>query len=326
MKTSISRELIYSIARHSNWRGQSIAAWFRKEHIYADTSAWIRFMQLFLLVLGGGFLVAGIVFFFAYNWQEMHKFLKIGLVEVLLIAVAMLAVFTNWSKLVKNLLLIADVMLVGVLFAVYGQIYQTGANAYDFFLGWTIWVILWVLAARFQPLWVVFMALINTTFILYVEQVATGLAFPIELDILFGINATAVVVWEVLYSKGKISRFGKWFPRLATLAALVPVTMSMIIFMFDNYSSVDKGLCYALAAVAYTAGIWYGYRSRDLFYLSVIPFSLIVVGAAGIVRTQKDNPEMVFLFASLFVVASITLLVRFIIQTNRNWHATATEL
>ncbi|WP_242926527.1 DUF2157 domain-containing protein [Pontibacter vulgaris] len=322
----ITRDLIYSIARHSNWRGQSIAAWFRKEYIYADTTAWIRFMQLLLLMLGGGFVVAGIVFFFAYNWDEMHKFLKLGLIEFLLMAVTVLAAFTRWSKLVKNLLLIASVMLVGVLFAVYGQIYQTGANAYDFFLGWTMWVILWVLVARFQPLWIIFMALVNTTFILYVEQVATGLAFPFELDILFGINTAAVVVWEVLYSKGRISRFGKWFPRLATLAVLVPVTMSMIIFMFDDYSSGDKGLCYALAAVAYTVGIWYGYRSRDLFYLSVIPFSLIVVGAAGIVRIQKDNPEMVFLFASLFVVASITLLVRQIIHLNRNWHATAREL
>lgn len=319
----ITRNLIYSIARHSNWREQSIAAWFRKQKVYADTTNWIRFMQLFLLVLGGGFVVAGIVFFFAYNWHEMHKFIKIGLVEVLLMAVTLLAVFTNWSKLVKNLLLIAAVMLVGVLFAVFGQIYQTGANAYDFFLGWTVWVILWVVVARFQPLWIVFMALVNTTFILYVEQVATGLAFPVELDILFGINTVAVLVWEVLYSKGRISRFGKWFPRLATLAALVSITMSMIINMFDNFGTGDWGLCFALAAVAYTAGVWYGYRTRDLFYLSVIPFSVIVVGAAGIVRAGTESPDLVFLLASLFVIASITLLVRSIIQLNRNWHVAA---
>jgi uncharacterized membrane protein len=316
----MTRDLIYAIARHSNWHEQSIATWFRKEKVYADTTAWIRFMQLLLLVLGGGFVVAGIVFFFAYNWSDMHKFLKLGLIEFLLIAVTVLAVFASWNKLVKNLLLVAAVMLVGVSFAVFGQIYQTGANAYDFFLGWTLCVILWVLAARFQPLWILFMALVNTTFILYAEQVATGLATAVELDIMFGINVVSVLVWEVLYSKGKIDRFGRWFPRLTTLAALVPITMSMIAYMFDNYSAGDRGLCYALAAVAFTAGLWYGYRTHDLFYLSAIPFCVIIVGAAGIVRAQKDNPELVFLFASLFVVVSITLLVRFIIQTNRKWH------
>ncbi|NDK57187.1 DUF2157 domain-containing protein [Pontibacter fetidus] len=318
----ITRDLIYSIARHSNWRGQSIAAWFRKERIYANTTAWIRFMQLLLLVLGGGFIVSGVVFFFAYNWADMHKFLKLGLIELMLLAVTVLAVFTTWTKLVKNLLLLAATMLVGVLFAVYGQIYQTGANAYDFFLGWTVFVLLWVLAARFQPLWVIFMALINTTFILYVQQVATGLAFPVALDVLFGVNAVAVLVWEVLYSKGMISRFGKWFPRLVALAALVYITLSMILFMFDTYSSGDRGLCFGLAAVGFIVGIWYGYSHRDLFYLSVIPFCVIIVGAAGIIKLAGSDPVGVFLLACVFVVGSITLLIRNIIQINRKWHGT----
>lgn len=316
----ITRDLIYSIARHSNWREQSIAAWLRKENVYADTSDWVRFMQLLLLVLGGGFVLAGNVFFFAYNWADMHKFLKIGLVEFLLIAVTVLAVFTTWSKLVKNLLLLAAVMLVGVLFAVFGQVYQTGANAYDFFLGWTIGVILWVLIARFQPLWIIFMALVNTTFILYCEQVNTNLAFSVELDILFGINVVAVLIWEVLYSKAKINRFGKWFPRVVTLAALVPITMSMIILLIDEYDSGDKGLCFILAAVAFSAALWYGYRIRDLFYLSTVPFCVIIVGVAAIVNSDILAAEMVFLLASLFVIVSVTLLVRFIIQTNRKWH------
>ena len=42
--------------------------------------------------------------------------------------------------------------LIGTLFAVFGQIYQTGADAYDLFLGWTLFTILWAVAIRFAPL------------------------------------------------------------------------------------------------------------------------------------------------------------------------------
>ncbi len=89
----ITRELIYTIARHSNWTAENIGSWFRKENIYASTADWIRFIRLFVLVLGAGFIVSGIVFFFAYNWSDMHKFVKLGIVQVLLVSVTIAVVF-----------------------------------------------------------------------------------------------------------------------------------------------------------------------------------------------------------------------------------------
>ncbi|NEM96628.1 DUF2157 domain-containing protein [Pontibacter burrus] len=317
----ITRDLVYTIARHSNWRGESIAVWLRKEKVYAGTKDWIKFLQLFLLGLGGSFIVAGVMFFFAYNWADMHKFLKLGLLQALLLIVTLAAVFSNRSKTVKNVLLTASVMLTGVMFAVFGQIYQTGANAYDFFLGWTMSVVLWVVFSRFQPLWLILLALINTTFILYNTQVVTGMPFNYVVNILFGINAVATIVWEVLAWRKIIRGTHKWLPRITALAAIVPITMSMVVAMYDNFG-VDHGLFFMLAAVTYSAGIWHGLRTRDLFYLSVIPFSIIIVVAAGIVRLAGSDPMVIFLVASLFVIGSITLLIRNIIHINRKWHGT----
>ncbi|MER2998042.1 DUF2157 domain-containing protein [Pontibacter populi] len=317
----INRELIHSIARHSNWSGQSIAAWLRKEKVYAGTQDWIKFLQLFLLGLGGSFIVAGVVFFFAYNWADMHKFVKLGMLESLLIIVTLVAVFGNFSKVVKNVLLTASVMLSGVMFAVFGQIYQTGANAYDFFLGWTLSVAIWVLISRFQPLWLLFMALINTTFILYTNQVATNMPFSYVVNILFGINALVVIIWEVLLWRNAISDRHKWFPRVVALAAISALTISMIVGMYDDFRG-DYGLAFVLAAIAFSAGIWHGLRTRDLFYLSVIPFSVIIVAAAGIIRLAGPDPVGIFLLASVFVIGSIALLIHNIIQINRKWHGT----
>ena len=62
--------------------------------------------------------------------DELPKFAKLGMVEVLLATSVLLAVFTRWSTLVKQVLLTGATFLTGTLFAVFGQIYQTGADVY----------------------------------------------------------------------------------------------------------------------------------------------------------------------------------------------------
>ena len=76
-----------------------------RQALYADKKQWNQFLSVFLLAVGVGFTVAGIIFFFAYNWDELPKFAKLGIVEVLLIASVLLATFTRWNKLVKQILL-----------------------------------------------------------------------------------------------------------------------------------------------------------------------------------------------------------------------------
>ncbi|MCP2042645.1 DUF2157 domain-containing protein [Pontibacter sp. HSC-36F09] len=319
MKPLLTREIIYSIARHSNWREAGIAAWLRKEQVYAGPQDWIKFVRLFLLGLGGSFLISGIIFFFAYNWADMHKFVKLGLIELLILAVTFAAVFTKLSSTVKNVLLTASTMLVGVLFAVFGQIYQTGANAYDFFLGWTMCVVLWVVVARFQPLWFIFLMLLNTTFVLYTQQVATHWRFVVVMDVLFIINAAAVIIWEVLAAKGRVGIQHRWFPRLVGLAAITVITISMISALFAGIRE-DYGLAYVLGATMYGAGIAYGLKVRDIFYLTALPFSGIAVVTAILVRIGENVPEIMLLLATLFVVGSITLLIQYLGKLNRQWH------
>ena len=144
-----------------------------RQALYADKKQWNQFLSVFLLAVGVGFTVAGIIFFFAYNWDELPKFAKLGIVEVLLIASVLLATFTRWNKLVKQILLTGATFLIGTLFAVFGQIYQTGADAYDLFLGWTLFTILWAVAIRFAPLWLTFIGLLCTTIWLYNIQIAS---------------------------------------------------------------------------------------------------------------------------------------------------------
>jgi hypothetical protein len=103
------------------------------------------------------------------------------------------------------------------------------------------------------------------------------------------------------------------------LAAVGMLTFSMMLAIFENLEQ-DRGLCFLLAAVGYAAGIWHGRRAHDLFYLSAIPFSGILVAASLIIRVGEDNPDFLFLVASLFVIGTTTLLIRNIIRINHKWH------
>ena len=68
-----------------------------RQPMYADKKQWKQFLSIFLLAAGVGFTVAGIIFFFAYNWEDLPKFAKLGIVQTLLVASVLLTVFTRWE-------------------------------------------------------------------------------------------------------------------------------------------------------------------------------------------------------------------------------------
>ena len=97
-----------------------------RQSMYADKKQWNQFLSIFLLAAGVGFTMAGIIFFFAYNWEDLPKFAKLGIVQTLLVASVLLTIFTRWNVLIKQIILTGATFLIGTLFAVFGQIYQTG--------------------------------------------------------------------------------------------------------------------------------------------------------------------------------------------------------
>ena len=166
---TINREDIRILTEHSNASRSNVQG-LLQTHIYNDGSQWRQFLKLLLLALGVGFFASGVIFFFAYNWADLHKFAKLGLAQGLLVAMVLWAVFSKGKPVIKNTVLTGASLLVGALFALFGQIYQTGADAYDFFLGWTLFIVVWIVVSDFAPLWVLFVILFNTTMVLFIEQ------------------------------------------------------------------------------------------------------------------------------------------------------------
>jgi uncharacterized membrane protein len=275
---------------------------------------WYRFVRILLLTLGIGFTVAGIIFFFAYNWDALPKLAKLSITGGLLIATTLLSLRPQFDPLIRNILLTASAALVGVLFAVYGQIYQTGANAYDFFLAWTVFISIWVLAANFPPLWVLYLLLINTTILLYADQVANHWSDKLVFTILFLVNLVALIVSKVLLKAGKT--IPTWFTNLVALAAISFSTLGIIIGIFGN-KEFDFWLLVLLAALAYATGIWYGFKQHSLFYLSIIPLSLIILITSWIFKISDNSGG--FLLASFFIIGSATVTIKYLLDLQKKW-------
>ena len=95
----------------------------------ADATAWMRFLQIFSLTLGSGLMLAGIIFFFAYNWEHMHRFVKMGISVSLILAVFAVTMMVKMSDFTRKITVSVLCGLVGVFWAIFGQVYQTKADS-----------------------------------------------------------------------------------------------------------------------------------------------------------------------------------------------------
>ena len=140
--------------------------------VYPSKRTWLDFFDKALLIIGAVALVLSLVFFIAYNWQNMGKIGKFALVEgALVITIALYAAlsFRRQFQLIRQLLLLIASIITGSLLALFGQVYQTGADTWQLFFGWAILITPWVMIARFPALWLLWLGLVNTCLALYLD-------------------------------------------------------------------------------------------------------------------------------------------------------------
>lgn len=87
-----------------------------------------RFFLFFSVI----FLIAGVTSFIAYNWENMSNIGKLAVPSVLIV-VGLVAYLFLKKEIYKNLAIFFSSFMIGILFAVYGQVYQTGADTWILF-------------------------------------------------------------------------------------------------------------------------------------------------------------------------------------------------
>lgn len=290
--------------------------------MHATKREWNLFLSIFLLATGVALTVAGIVFFFAYNWDEIPNFAKLGMVEILLVVSVLLTVFTRWSLLTKQILLTAATFLTGTLFAVFGQIYQTGADAYDLFLGWTLFTILWAIAIRFAPLWLTFLGLVCITLWLYVVQIVPDKPWESSLltNAVTWICASATIITERMSIKGTMDKHNRWLVSLLSLATIVHASYLMMAVICERTSILSVPLITTL--ILFTAGLWFGWKQKNLYYLAAIPFAVLMILLTVFMRFSNFSGANLFLWGGIIVISGTTLLIYVVLHLKKQWYDT----
>ena len=203
--------------------------------VYPSKRTWLMFFDKALLIIGAVALVLSLVFFIAYNWQNIGKMGKFALVEGALVITIALYVALSFRQLrqrfqlIRQLLLLIASIITGSLLALFGQVYQTGADTWQLFFGWALLITPWVLIARFPALWLLWLGLINACLLLYLDVanlqfINHRLQNVSQVAILALFNFIAFYSWLISYDNKKPSPASKFFNRINPKKSTADIT------------------------------------------------------------------------------------------------------
>jgi uncharacterized membrane protein len=274
--------------------------------VLPDRDAWRRFISTLLIGLGALLLAAGVIFFFAYNWNAMGKFAKFGLAEALIAAAVIVAIVSGLDRMFGKASLFLASALTGALLALIGQTYQTGADPYQLFAGWAVLILPWVAVSRMPALWLLVVLLLNVAVATYVTVVPGVLGFiftPARLIwLLFGLNTAVLAIWEIAIAMGIPWLQARWSARIVATAS---GTTAATLGLWAIIDSREIGGLAFFAYLAWLAGAYFYYRMhlRDLFVLAGGALGVIVVVTGALSRAMLDDFEAGgFLFIGLAVI------------------------
>ncbi|EHJ93483.1 DUF2157 domain-containing protein [Vreelandella boliviensis] len=303
---STRRELI-SLIEQGVIPPEQVARAIQVAELRPSPRAWAVFIDRMLLWLGGLAMAFAVLFFIAYNWAEMSHWARFGLVQAASVLAVVVAIWPKASPMVSRVALTSATLLVGVLLALFGQVYQTGADPWQLFFTWAVMTLPWVWVARFELLWVLWLGLLNLAVGLYFRTWGGPFGVLTSSDAalwgLFLLNTLALATWEWGARYRGWPR--QWAVRLLAVGSGLPVTLLMMTLI------VDTGLVGSPVLAIYPfwlAALYsvYRYSWPDLFMIAGGCVSLITVTTlllARILLWEGDWQEGSLMLISIAVLA-----------------------
>ncbi len=287
--------------------------------VYPSKRSWLVFFDKAMLIIGAIALVLSLVFFIAYNWINMGKMVKFALVEgalVVTIALYVALSFRRRFQLIRQLLLLIASVITGSLLALFGQVYQTGADTWQLFFGWAVLIIPWVIIARFPALWLLWLGLVNAGLILYFG--VTDFAFVsyfyegvLQIGVLAAVNFVALNLWLVFIdrqppsvTRSQFKSELDWSAYVVGLLSSYFITYLAVLYVFDDASILMTLITLLLWMSWCGFMVWRFYWYRiNLLMLTYLCGSVIVVVMFWAGKLFLDNFDMGgFLILALLLI------------------------
>lgn len=310
------------------------AALERAHQVTVDRARLARWFDVGLLSLGVGLLLAGVVFFFAYNWADLHRFGKLGLLLGLMLGGAGVAWrFWETRAMWARLGLVWASVCVGGALAVFGQTYQTGADAWQLFAGWSALIVCWTVMSRSELQWALWWALVHVATLLFWEQhlhptydvpetygyVALGVANAALLG--------AHVGWGAMTAGHGFTtaRGRRVLTALATTLTAGPAGVGVFLAISDGsggglWGGTNASLAVTVPAYAAVAAMawWLTWkRERDVASLAAVLLGALFVSTAAVMGLSTGLKELFFLPTGVFVLVGFGGLVSLLVGLHR---------
>ena len=229
---------------------------FVKADKRSDEHSWKKFLSFNLILIAILLLLAGVIFFVAANWKEIDYFIKLTILISTVIITSLAGGFFGFNNIKGKMLVLLSCLLIGPSLALFGQIYQTGADTYQLFLGWAILITPFLILNYFSGLFFFWIFLLNLSFIMwsnvflpyFPELIQTPLVFVLPLG-----NLAILLLWEFGYYKKISLTNNRLIARLLGLLFLLPSFISITyLILFDNNNFISQNLIYLIYLVFFT--------------------------------------------------------------------------
>ena len=289
------------------------------DHPWPAAPHWHQALDQLLAYAGSLLLVLGVIFFFAFNWDDLHRLHKLLLALAVLSGFAGAALYLPRDSALYRACLFGAALATGGTLALVGQIYQTGADIWQLFAIWAVLILPWALLSRSAACWGLFWVVGNLALLRYfaVHHGLPGMnssGVRMLLGLALG-NLLLLLVFELLGSR-LLRHAGRSLPRLALFAMLAAVSLGACIgWWYAPY----RGFLVALGLVYMTVLPCYLQLRRDLLILALLAYALVGVASFGLARWLIGNLDDFVLLnlLGLFVLGASALATLWLHQVHR---------
>lgn len=283
--------------------------------------SWQRYLNLLFLLLTVGFLTSGVITLIAANLDYFSDLAKIYGLQTLLVVTVVLGIYCfilesrrqakeklKWKT--YSLFFVVSV-LIGGLFALVGQTYQTGADVWQLFAVWTLCQLPFLLLFPNVASALLFAATANVAFYLFNEQNShNSMCYAVL------INAGLLVISE-LFSKTFHDQHWRILPKVFLVLTFVNL-FGLIVKIHDMYAYAwDEFGLLSLSSflIAIPASIaFYVYRKYRFDFINLIISVIALLGAycflASLLIRGVEEGVVLGLIGFTFTVMAIKWLVK----------------
>ena len=249
------------------------------------------------------------MFFFAYNWDDLAPFAKFAILQSAILISFVGAMVAKLDKPVGEGLLIAASVFTGVLFAVIGQVYQTGADAWELFTAWAFLILPWAIASKSSAHWMLWIVIVIAAAGLFGEQILVPLGKLTHQQVIAVVGGLVVVL--ALVREGAIMLGAKWlddrwFQVVLIIIALGALFIPALSYVFESFRGRPGFIAFVISSIVLFS---FYLRVRPSFpAISVVAgfaaLMLMALGGRGIHELIGFSSNAASLISSLVVLVA----------------------